>query len=143
MLLYITIACFIISLIFFGCVKFSQIDLDFSYTVTEVGKVCSIVSGAVLIILVVIMGVNRISEAANRLNHQEEYKILYYRAKNLPNLHDELAFNKIDILVDVRNWNTKYEKYQYYSRNYWIGNLFAKSIYDETSYIDLDDIILD
>lgn len=143
MLLYIVIACFIISLIIYGCGALTQSNSDFLYYVKMTGKACVAVTGVVLFCLLLIFGINRTSEGSDRSSHQEEYKTLCYRVKNLPNLHDEFAFNKIDILNDVKSWNTGYGRYQYYSHNYWVGNLFAKSIYDDTSYIDLDDINLD
>lgn len=108
-------------------------------TLFETGFVVAVISGIISLILMCFVLAVQIRADGLRLENEQRYNALMYKAQS-ESIRDEFGIVNKEYIDEVQSWNEDLAKYRSYSNNFWIDIFYPKRAYEGLEIIDLQSI---
>ena len=129
MIFWITLGAFVLGVIGIICIDELSDWHDMAEGVT-------IVSGLVLALMLLIMGINYVTVDCTIERCNVRYEMLTYQYEN--NFYDnDNDVGKYELMRDIREWNEDLAANKVKQHNFWYG-IFVPDIYDQFEFIELE-----
>lgn len=104
--------------------------------IESVGKVITVISGIVIVIMIFILCEQYMSVDAYLENNRETYTALTYKIES-GSCRDEFGLLSKELIDEVQEWNQDVRYCKKIQRNFWVG-IFYPNVYDEFETIDYE-----
>ena len=119
------------------------LDSNFIYSdcLDVIGLFTSIISGAVLLIMVICLIGDYTSADATLQQNRERYNALTYKVES-GSCRDEFGLLNKEIIDEIQEWNEDVVYKKEIQNNFWVG-IFYPDIYDEFETIEYERYVKD